>query len=614
MPAGCCLLVVLAIGEAAGGAHAAIHVRRAGRPPAPIQLVRGWTFRADPGDVGLRDRWERPAAPRRWTPVSMPNDFNPVVSNSGNARAVGWYRLTFKAPLRGTWEVTFDEVRRNATAWLNGRLLGTNDTDSYTPFSFPLTGMKRGAVNLLVVRVDTLIASDSFPQDWWNWGGIMQPVWLTPAGRISLSGLGVMGEVGCRYRCGDLLVQGTLTNTSASRLRPTLIVRATSPAGATTTFKRALAPVRAGSQAALHVHVPIRGRPDLWSPSDPALYAVRVEVAASGRIEQLTALRTGLRTVQVHGGILYLNGHRLWLHGAAIHEDLQGHGAALTDADITTIVSELRSVHANITRAHYLLSQRLLSALDAAGILVWEQPPVDHADPLLVTASGRDRALQMLGDTIVGFRSHPSVIVDSIGNELSPTPDSTRGTLEYLRRAIPLARMLDPTASVALDIYCYPGYPPQRIYRKLDLLGISDYFGWYTGFPGHSIADFDGLKPFLTQTHARYPNQAIVVSEYGAEGLYDGSPDAKGTYEFQSNYLTETLNLLDTLPFMNGSIYWTLREFAVNPGWTGGAAVPFDDPPSGIHHKGLIGYDGTFKPAFTVAQQLFPQIPSFMAR
>jgi hypothetical protein len=33
--------------------------------------------------------------------------------------------------------------------------------------------------------------------------------------------------------------------------------------------------------------------------------------------------------------------------------------------------------------------------------------------------------------------------------------------------------------------------------------------------------------------------------------------------------------------------------------------------PSGLSHKGLIAYDGTEKPAFAAAMQLFKQIPSF---
>ena len=164
---------------------------------------------------------------------------------------------------------------------------------------------------------------------------------------------------------------------------------------------------------------------------------------------------------------------------------------------------------------------------------------------------------------------------------------------------------------VGLDTYCYPGFARQRIYSRLDVLGIDDYFGWYTGRPGHSVADFDELAPFLRQSHARYPHQALVVSEFGAEALYDGPASVKGSFDFQSDYLRRTYAVLAGLPFMNGSIYWALRDFAVNPGWTGGAALPREYPTDGLNHKGLIGYDGTEKPAFAVASSLFEQIPAF---
>jgi beta-glucuronidase len=301
----------------------------------------------------------------------------------------------------------------------------------------------------------------------------------------------------------------------------------------------------------------------------------------------------------------------MWLHGASIHEDVAGRGAALGDGDIDTVVSELRSLGANITRTHYLLSPRLLDALDAAGIMVWAQPPVDHADGALATPAGRREALARLRSTLLGNRSHPSVIVDSVGNELTPDPDHTPGTRAYLQQAIGLTRRLDPAIPVALDTYCYPGFPAQRIYRSLDVLGISSYFGWYPGLPGHSIADFDELTPFLRSSHARYPRQALVVSEYGAEALFNGNAGSKGSYAYQRAYLRRTLDTIDALPFMNGSIYWTLREFAVAPGWRGGAQLPAGGEPDGIHHKGLIAYDGTAKPAYTEAEAMFAAEPPF---
>lgn len=370
--------------------------------------------------------------------------------------------------------------------------------------------------------------------------------------------------------------------------------------------------MRAGHSVAINFRVAVRGRPELWSPSSPSLYRVEVGTTAGRRVEQLNSLRVGLRTVGVRDGILYLNGRRLWLHGTSIHEDAFGRGAALDEGDINTIVSQLLSVGANITRAHYLLSDNLLDALDAAGILVWSQPPVDHADGQLASAAGRNRALSLLRATILGERSHPSVIIDSVANELTATPDSTPGTLSYLRQAIPLARKLDPVAAVALDTYCYPGYPVQKIYRKLDVLGVDSYFGWYRGPRGHSIAKFSGLGPFLHRSHARYPKQALVISEFGAEAMFDGPATTKGSYAFQTDYLRRTYRVLDRLPFMNGSVYWALRDFAVAPGWKGGAQLPPQYSTDGLTHKGLIAYDGTQKPAFAVASQVFAQTPSFV--
>jgi beta-glucuronidase len=584
------------------------------RPPAAIALDAGWRSVADPGNVGLRDGWgSGPPMRADASAVQLPNDFNPNVSPADDRGALVWYALRFTGPaaIAGrSWNVRFEQVRRTAEVWLNGRRIGAS-SEPYAPFGVPATSLRPRASNLLVVRVSNVAGPRSFPQDWWNWGGIVRGVTLEPVGRLATEDLGVMPRLGCGYRCGDLVVQGTLRNASGERLPAGIVVRVRSPSGGEFAKRIALPEPPPGAAIPINVRVRLPGHPRLWSPSDPALYGVQVQIVSGDRVEQVNSLRVGMRSVKVSHGILYLNGRRLWLHGAAIHEDVPGRGAALSDGDIDTIVSQLRSVGANITRAHYLLSDQLLDALDAAGIMVWSQPPVDHADAELATGSGRRRALGMLRATILGERSHPSVVVDSVANELTPTPNTTPGTEKYLSQAIGMARRLDPAAVVGLDTYCYPGFARQRIYSKLDVLGIDDYFGWYTGLTGHSVADFGELAPFLRQSHARYPRQALVVSEFGAEALYDGPASVKGTFAFQSDYLRRTYAVLAGLPFMNGSIYWALRDFAVSPGWKGGAVLPLGYPTDGLNHKGLIAYDGTEKPAFTVAASLFERIPAF---
>jgi hypothetical protein len=583
-------------------------------PPRPITLAQGWQYLADPHNIGLADNWAHGGATTfPWAPVTIPNTFNPTISAAADLGSVGWYRISFRGPPPASgrgWDVSFEESRRVTDAWLNGHYLGHND-DAYAPFSFRASSLRPGAINHLIVRVDNRLLPGHVAQDWWNYGGIVRPVTLEPVGRIELENLGVMPQLGCHFSCGDLLVVGTLVNHSPASLSPSLAVRVTSPGGAATSTLEGAGDIAPGDSRQISFRVPVRGPLDLWGPGHPYLYGVSVATQAENRVEQINRLQVGMRSVHVSRGVLYLNGRRLWLHGASIVDDAPGHGAALTSADIDSTVAELKALGANITRAHYLLSNAMLDKLDQAGILVWDQPPVYHYDSVLASAAGRQGALRMLEKTIVAARSHPSVVINSLGNELSPTPSTTPGTLSYLRQAIPLARRLDPTAPVALDIYCYPGYPAQPIYTKLDVLGINDYFGWYPGVPGHSTASFAALTPFLTLQHERYPRQALVVSEFGSEALYNGPAQVKGTYQFQSDYVRSTVDTLDTLPFMNGSIYWTLREFEVRLGWTGGLPPAAADPTSGLTYKALITYGGVDKPAFSVARQMFADPPPF---
>src|SRR5581483_6016164 len=197
------------------------HSSGSAEPPQPVALTSGWRFRAD--------------GHRSWHPVAIPNDYNPTVNSRGDRGSVGWYEVRFSAPASSSgrsWSVHFESVRRNATVWLNGYKIG-HSSDPYAPFTLPATTLVPGARNTLAVRVDNLKGPGTLPEDWWNWGGIMGPVELRPVGRASLNELEVTPELGCGYRCGALLVRGTLTNNAAQALQPTVVVRVTSPDGRT---------------------------------------------------------------------------------------------------------------------------------------------------------------------------------------------------------------------------------------------------------------------------------------------------------------------------------------------------------------------------------------------
>jgi beta-glucuronidase len=316
--------------------------------------------------------------------------------------------------------------------------------------------------------------------------------------------------------------------------------------------------------------------------------------------------------VIVRGGHLLLNGRRIELRGASIQEDVPGRGPALDDADIAQIVHQLKAVHANVTRSHYLLNDRLLDRLDAAGILVWTQAPIFHRDVLLRTPRQRANALATLRTTILAARRHPSTLVYSVANELNAVPSRLPPTQAYLLAAAREARSLDPTVPVAADVLAYPSLPFDPTYRSFDALGINSYFGWYPGKPDRPTGTVHQLTPYLRMWHDRYPGQALVLTEFGAEATKPGPASEKQTYAFQADYLKRMLAAVGRSP-ADGAIYWTLREFAVKPFWDGlENATPRPDVAiDSIHNKGLIAYHGQPKPAWRVASRQFATTPLF---
>jgi beta-glucuronidase len=292
---------------------------------------------------------------------------------------------------------------------------------------------------------------------------------------------------------------------------------------------------------------------------------------------------------------------------------MPGSGAALTRADMDRIVADLKALGANVTRAHYLLNDRLLDRLDRAGIMVWNQAPIWQRDArahILWEPKERERALLTVRRTVTAARSHASVLTHSVANELTFTPDEKPGTRRFLLEAQEQARDIDPTLPISLDIKGRPGYGEQFTYHSFDIIGLNQYFGWYRW-----VADFSLLEPFILELRDHYPTKAIVMTEWGAEArpeLAEAPPDLMGGYPFQTFHVERTIDVIDRSPVLSGAIYWTLREFEINPGWQGGAGrrAPQYEPNT-RHHKGLMTYEGERKPAFDVLSERFRAIPLY---
>jgi hypothetical protein len=340
-------------------------------------------------------------------------------------------------------------------------------------------------------------------------------------------------------------------------------------------------------------------KPRLWSPGSPALYDVRLSARSGKATLARWFLQSGIRSIKVVDGHLMLNGQPLHLRGVGLHEDDPKLGFAIDNRIRDKELAQVKELGATLIRSHYPLHPYTQERADQLGLLLWSEIPVYALKTKeLAKTLVRKLAANELRDNILTNGNHPSVIVWSIGNELSARPGPVQGY--YISRAVRTAKALDPTRPVGLAVAGYPAAGCQPEYGPLDVIGVNEYFGWYPG-PNGQIADRDLMSSYLDSVHACYPKKALLVTETGAEANRVGPVEEKGTYAYQQDFINFHFGVYATKPWLSGAIWWAIQEFRVRPHWDGGNPRP--DPP--LHQKGVIAFDGTKKPGFFDLQRIY---------
>ncbi|UUY05846.1 beta galactosidase jelly roll domain-containing protein [Svornostia abyssi] len=584
-------------------------------PDNRLLLGGEWLFRLDKTGLGDVSGFQKQTTREGWAPTTVPNAWNATdTSVESMTGTIGWYRKDFKLPSaskRFSYVIRFESVNYRAKVWLNGKPVGGH-TGAYLPWEvrLPAGYLKRDGTNRLVIRVDNRRYPTDFPPSgltaagtptggWWNYGGILREVYLRQIDRVDINSVIVRPELDCAACDAKVLVRATLRNYSDSPER----VRATVNFGGKPMMLGS-AIVGAKKFATFSRRITVRN-PKLWEPGSPNLYTTRISVRGRGenalRVGWL--VKTGIRSIKLQpDGTMLLNGKKLNYRGMGIHEDDPNLGFAIGSAQRRAIIAETKEIGATLLRSHYPLHPQLHELADEAGIMIWSEIPVYAVKTqYLKQAAVRQLAAKELEDNIVANQNHPSVIVWSIGNELSSRPGPVQGY--YIARAVRQAKALDPTRPVGIAVAGYPSAGCQSEYGPVDVIGINEYFGWYPG-PNGVIADRDSLSEYLDSVRACYPTKSVVVSEFGAEANRSGPVEEKGTFEFQQDFVRFHMGVYASKPWLGGAVYWALREFRVRPGWEGGNPRPN----SPVHEKGLLRFgDSSKKPAWLDMQQAILQ-------
>jgi beta-glucuronidase len=579
-----------------------------------------WLARADPSNAGIAAGWWRNlAGTSAWSPVAVPNSFNAGdLSTPSMNGSVEWYRRDFTVPRTAfassvparfrSWIIRFESVNYYATVWLNGRRIGTH-AGAYLPFEFALKGVRSG-VNRLIVRVDDRRDGTSLPPGpsggWWNFGGINREVYLRAVQRVDMTPVVIRPSLPCPTCAATVHEQVSVNNPTGA---PQTVVLHGTYGGAKLNFRGHTIAPGASWKAQATARI---AHPHLWAPGSPYLYKTTLTVSdANGRTLEGYVDYSGIRSITVAAdGSLLLNGRNLDLRGFNIHEMNMTTGDALNPSQLGAFVGWVRQLGGGIIRAHYPLNPQIEEQADRDGILLWSEIPVYQVNTqYLSQPSWLAFAHNELRTNILTSENHPSVLVWSVGNELStPPPDAEA---RYIAGATQIAHQLDPTRPVGMAIASWPGVACQPAYAPLDVIGFNDYFGWFDA-GGGSTDDPDALGPYLDYLHACYPSKSLMITEFGFEGDRSGPVEERGTYQYQTAAAAFHLGVFASKPFISAAMWFALQDFPAHPGWTGGN--PFGNPP--FVQKGEIDINGnprqplfgTIRSIYTGTQQIAPTV------
>lgn len=579
----------------------------AGPGGSAVVTLNRWRYRSDRDNRGRDRGWGRGDFGGRIVRVPYsPNAkaFSGAAGRRAYDGSVGWFAKDIDAPVAGLYAVRFESAHHKATVFVDGEEVREH-VGAYEPFTARVQ-LERGR-HTVAVRVDwrgpRRQADSGWARAWFNYGGLNRPVTLMRLGRSELGALTVRTRLRDGGRRARVDISVRVRNRAAAR---SVRLRGAISRGSRSVFPLDFDVARVGASTSRELRTSVTiDRPALWSPRSAALYDLRIDVPGEASLRR----RIGLREIGWKDGELRLNGSRLTLRGVALPPDARRHGDALVAADEQRIVDGLRAAGANATRSQLPLSESMLTRLDAAGILVWQEVgPWEPGgrwrfDTPAKIAAARDRAVRVAE----AEQASPSVLAWTLTNEVAG--NGQPALQEYVRRAARALHELDPSRPVAADLW--GRVLPNRsggMFDALDAIGVTDYIGWYEDLDLDAAAQAARARARLDKLRSLFAGKPLVVTEVGAGGTSRVAGDGFGGLRFQAGLLARRVRALLGEPGLSGVIVWNLRDYALRPDFRGGSVLdlrPGLRLTPGLNEKGLYDFAGKAKPALRAVREAF---------
>lgn len=484
--------------------------------------------------VSTRYPWRKSS-----NPPSAPED-DP--NNSVNA-----YRRSFEVPKGWTGRrvfLTFEGVSSFFDLWINGEKVGMGK-DSRTPVEFDITRFVKPGNNL--VAVENFRWSDaSFIEDQHRWqlSGMFRDVYLWSPPDVHIRDFEVKTlSIDQKASMAKLEIKANIENVGGS-LDSTLGALLFDPAGYIVLSNSLAVSVPEQSEREVKFDIDVHDARS-WSAETPNLYKLLLALkGADGKICEIIPVNVGLRTVEIRGGDLLVNGKRVLIKGVNRHEFDPERGEAITPDNMERDIKLMKQFNINAVRcAHYPNQSAWYDLCDKYGLYVVDEADTEgHGEAsvglgMAGSAEWADAFMDRTARMVERDKNHPSVIIWSLGNEAGDGPN--------LEAAYAWIHQRDSTRVVQhdclpfkplTDITC-PLYPSPRRLAEYALKPQTRplIMAEYELAMGNSGGDFASYweqiyaKPYLqggfiaewVDQGLRTPQQTLPAAHYKKPGWFD---------------------------------------------------------------------------------------------
>lgn len=549
-----------------------------------ILLDKGWRYRpiSDP-NLTVKD-----------TEVTLPHTWNanytPGTTHYNRETMVYSRDINVTDAMRGKrLFLYFEGVNSVADVFINRRTAGSHH-GGYTAFCIEITDMVHPGVNDLQVWVSNAFRTDVLPLagDFNVYGGIHRPCHLLVTDADCITPL-FYGSSGVMIR------QDKVTADKADITVETHL----SLSGKHDGMKLRTTVTDAAGKIVVHSETDATGDivnqpmtispPTLWQGrKNPYMYNVSVELCdASGRVTDRVDERTGLRYFHVDTELgFFLNGTSYPLRGFNRHEDVDGKGSALTDADHETDMQLLTETGATMMRlSHYPQSETIYRMCDEQGIVLWSEIPLCGPGGYNFTGYLHNQALEdhtrrVALEMIYQNFNHPSVCFWGIFNEILVDNGRFRSyddPVEFVKSINTLYKQTDPsrlnTLATCVDHTRFAGCS--------DLMALNKYFRKPNS---ESLA-----SKFFSSVRPTKDGQPLGISEYGDAGSvknhYDPRYDKPRSHPEEFQLLTHEgyWRAIKDSRWLWCKTIWQFSDMQ--------SSIRKEGDRDGINDKGMVTYD-----------------------